>query len=111
MYTNIAVNNEMCRVLQIHQHPFTTVYPSVCNFLTLSYFNLDMLIDIRKDVRHQHSFNQSQPDSVKDQHLPDIPVDYINKRSASSLEPIIALVVIACNRPDYIRQTLDNLLK
>lgn len=70
-----------------------------------------MLIDIKRDVSHQHSSNLSLENTVNNQ-LPAAPEgDHISKRSVPSLEPIIALVVIACSRPDYIRQTLDNLLK
>ena len=73
--------------------------------------NIDMLVDIKRDVNHQNPHNSSQAKSMDDQ-LPVVPENEHNsKRSVASLEPIIAVVVIACNRPDYIRQTLDNLLK
>ena len=71
-----------------------------------------MLVDIKKDVNHQYPSNSSQAKSVVKQVFPEAPAgDPSIKRSVPSLEPIIAIVVIACNRPDYIRQTLDTLLK
>ena len=73
-----------------------------------------MLIDIKRDINHQNTVNSSQAKSVDDdKNIHDFGVDHnVNvKRNSPSLEPIIAVVVIACNRPDYIRQTLDNLLK
>lgn len=70
-----------------------------------------MLIDIKQDVNHEQSHNLSQAKSVNNEQLSVVPGDHNAKRSVPSLEPIIALVVIACNRPDYIKQTLDTLLK
>ena len=73
---------------------------------------IDMLVDIKKDINHGHSFNSSQENPVDEHQLPaELESDHKPKRSVPSLEPIIALVVIACNRPNYIRQTLDTLLK
>ena len=31
--------------------------------------------------------------------------------AVKTIEPVIAVLVIACNRVDYIKQTLDELLK
>lgn len=68
-----------------------------------------MLVDIKRDINHASSFNSSPVDEHQ------LPVEQESdnkpKRSVPSLEPIIALLVIACNRPTYIRQTLDTLLK
>ena len=73
---------------------------------------IDMLVDIKKDINHDYSFNSSQEKPVDQHQLPaEQESDHKPKRSVPSLEPIIALVVIACNRPNYIRQTLDTLLK
>ncbi len=38
-------------------------------------------------------------------------IDSVLGGKSPSIEPVIAVLVIACNRVDYIRQTLDNLLK
>lgn len=71
-----------------------------------------MLVDIKRDVSHQHLSNLSQAESVINKLFPGAPEgDHGVKRSVPSLEPIIAILVIACNRPDYVRQTLDSLLK
>ena len=72
-----------------------------------------MLVDIKKDINHESSFNSSQEKLPINEHqLPaEQESDLKPKRSVPSLEPIIAVVVIACNRPNYIRQTLDTLLK
>lgn len=71
-----------------------------------------MLVDIKRDINHASSFNSSQAKPVDEHQLPvEQESDNKPKRSVPSLEPIIALLVIACNRPTYIRQTLDTLLK
>lgn len=67
-----------------------------------------MLVDIKRDINHDKSVNLSQAKSIDNEKDPP---DFGVERNVISLEPIIAVVVIACNRPDYIRQTLDNLLK
>lgn len=70
-----------------------------------------MLIDIKRDINHQKPVNLSQAKSINNESELEVDRNVIDRRNVPSLEPIIALVVIACNRPDYIRQTLDNLLK
>ena len=86
--------------------------PSFKDILSFSFLSVDMLVDIKRDVSHQYPSNSSQAKSIVKQLFPEAPEgDPGVKRSVPSLEPIIALVVIACNRPDYIRQTLDTLLK
>ena len=67
-----------------------------------------MLVDIKRDINH----NSSQEKPVDERQVPaEVEGDHKPKRSVPSLEPIIALLVIACNRPNYIRETLDTLLK
>ena len=86
--------------------------PSFKDILSFSFLYVDMLVDIKRDVSHQHLSNSSQAKSIVKQLSPEAPEGHPGvKRSVPSLEPIIAIVVIACNRPDYIRQTLDTLLK
>lgn len=70
-----------------------------------------MLIDIKRDINRQKPVNLSQAKSINNESELEVDRNVIDRRNVPSLEPIIALVVIACNRPDYIRQTLDNLLK
>lgn len=80
--------------------------------LKFEYTCIDMLVDIKRDINHDSSFNSSQEKPVDEYQLPaEREADHKPKRSVPSLEPIIALLVIACNRPTYIRQTLDTLLK
>lgn len=56
-----------------------------------------MLADLKKPLsRLNHSSSSHAP----------------HRRSAvQSIEPSIAVLVIACNRVDYVKQTLDELLK
>ena len=71
-----------------------------------------MLVDIKRDINHDKPFNSSQRKPIDEHQVPaELKIDPKPKRSVPSLEPIIALLVIACNRPTYIRQTLDTLLK
>ena len=62
---------------------------------------LDLLIDMRKDLKRRNFTAETQKISVP---LPRVKKD-------NNLEPVIAILVIACNREDYVRQTLDTLLE
>lgn len=76
------------------------------------YMTVDMLVDIKRDVNQEYAFNSSREKLVNELQVPaEQESDLKPKHSVPSLEPIIAVVVIACNRPNYIRQTLDTLLK
>ena len=70
------------------------VLQGLCTYHTrimhLAKFYVDMLLRVPNGSRHHSAV---KPLNVK------------------SIEPSIAVLVIACNRVDYVKQTLDELLK
>lgn len=63
----------------------------------------DMFTELRKDI-HVAGNNHSVPMKVKSN-----PV--VGASPRTSIEPTMAVLVITCNRVDYTRQTLDELLR
>lgn len=57
----------------------------------------DMLSDLRKPVPGKNLTSSS--------------ILHTSRRPIKPIEPSIAVLVIACNRVDYVKQTLDELLK
>ena len=71
---------------------------------------VDLLVNIRQVLRINSSLDKAhQPVAVPS------PGDVVNvhKRSnvEATLEPSLAVLVIACDRENYVRDTLDTLLK
>lgn len=71
----------------------------------------DILVEIRREIKVNYSHFKPQPPPVAVPSPAEIQVQKRNVEEAATLEPSIAVLVIACNRENYIRQTLDNLLK